>query len=279
MPSKWLQRKALPYSLLIAALLTITVDAFTDTSVRIGKEESETELKKQLETILTQDPRIEESQRLARELIKEYPPDKFVVVGLGRTTGVTGEWMRQLSGRDNYFVDAPIEHLKNVLNTPHENKLWKSILPSPEALNGRRIVIHRVLWNGSTMGALIESLNQHLKQRNSKEKTVLHLAAAEDGFGHGNFERRWKQVPDVDERLEYKLRWISDSTHDQFEGDLRDESYPRKSRRSLSFTELGKFAPAEPEEFIARGLRPNQNYLSLKNEIKARDCVPLLNSL
>lgn len=38
---------------------------------------------------LKKDPRFERSRTLAQETLKNFPPDQYVILGLGRTTGLT----------------------------------------------------------------------------------------------------------------------------------------------------------------------------------------------
>lgn len=68
------------------------------------------------------DPRVQQAKFHAEAILSEFPPDQFVILGLGRTTGLVLEWLRQRSQN-----------------------------PSREFLAGRRIVLHPVLWQSMSL--------------------------------------------------------------------------------------------------------------------------------
>ncbi len=81
---------------------------------------------------ITGDPRFATTRNVATEIINRYPPDSHVVVGLGRTTGMTGMWAEELSGQSDYFRYSPVNQLSSVKDmTPaQQNLFWSRVLPS-----------------------------------------------------------------------------------------------------------------------------------------------------
>jgi len=189
------------------------------------------------------DDRYQRSQFHAEQILKEYPPQDFVIIGLGRTTGLVSERLRQLSKSDEYVVEIPVENLSSIILMSHEeqDRFFKKILPSPKKLHGRRLVLHRVLWHGMTLRLIGRHLLRYLMEYNY----VMPL--------HGYFitDREAGQFLFIQNRVEdsfiekIKARFVVDLGFQRnYREELDSDSYVK------GLTRIGKYIQADPYEII-----------------------------
>jgi len=189
------------------------------------------------------DPRLALSKVHAEAILKTYPPDQFVIFSLGRTTGLISERLRQLSKNEKYVFEAPVENLATALDLqPSErDRFFKVILPSPEELHGRHIVLHRVLWHSMSLNYILDPLIEYLKS--NKYPFPLHAYLITNRPA-----KRLLLFEDAHEKEfldDMKIQVVVDH---EFQSQYQKEIDMENPRKGL--TELSKYIPADPEEII-----------------------------
>lgn len=209
------------------------------------------------------DPRLSQSQVYAEAMLKRYPPNQFVILGLGRTTGLISERLRQLSKEEDYVFEAPVENLFSILDLDPKGreKFFKKILPSPEVVRGRHLVLHRVIWYGLTMNYTLNEFIDYLKDKKYSMPLHAYLIAAHPIEELALYE---------DEHLKPFLSniEIQSVVDPEFQKRYLKEIDIERIERGLS--DLGKWVAAEPLEIIENGFqfKPNVKYQKLLNLIE-----------
>lgn len=205
------------------------------------------------------DNRFEQSQIYAQNILKKYPPSEFVIWGLGRTTGLVAERLRQLSEKEDYVFEVPVESIAEIIKLGpfHQNLFFERILPSPEVLQGRHLVLFRVLWHSISMSLISQPLIDYLKFK--KYPLPLHAYFISD--------KKAEELP------LFKNPENKSYLKDMFIHLVVDPDFQRKYREELNFdtyikgmTRLGKYLPAHPSEIISSQFifQPNPLYQKLE---------------
>lgn len=107
-------------------------------------------------------------KKFALEIKKHYPKDKYHVIGLGRSVGLTMAYLRALGYKDFDLSEIPVENLVDFTKLSDEQKdlFFKKIIPSKKRLKKRKLVIHRVLWGSMTMKIILSDLVDYLERNN-----------------------------------------------------------------------------------------------------------------
>lgn len=201
------------------------------------------------------DKRFMRSGEIAQEILNEFDPQHFVILGLGRTTGVTSEWLRQLSRKDDYVFEAPVQELKQIMKLSKEmrHEVLKKLFPPITLLKGRHVVIHRVLWQGHTMKAILDEILQFMESEGYPLPLQLHLISGvrpESLLLTKALSKRHDQ-----QRLQWKF------IHDrEFQDPFTDELYSNSDEKGL--TEVGKYKAMTVSEVLSRDYKPMKNSYS-----------------
>lgn len=215
------------------------------------------------EDLYSKDVRFERSYTYATTLLKKYPPDQFVIIGLGRTTGLISERLRQLSQRGDYVVESPVEGIAEILHFSPEQKtiFFKKILPSPEFLKGRRLVLHRVLWRSISMSLIARHLIEFLQTQGYPMPLYAYFISDEDEKTLPLFHH-----PETQDLLNNAVVEV-----------VVDHDYQKRFRNELDWdtyvrgmTRIGKFLPATPDEMIKKDFSFGNNpiYQSLVQAVE-----------
>ncbi len=215
---------------------------------------------------ITADNRFNVTRNMAGELIEHYPPENHVVIGLGRTTGMTGMWADELAGADDYFRFTPVQNLSEIREmTPQQQEaFWSRIFPSREELGDRRLVVHRVIWTGNTMHEASESMYRFLRTRGYPLPIDFDYAGID--------------LEDVrpDPRNWFRARLNRMNSTDYFEY-LEDIDRDNSHFPGRRFTDVGEVDPLTPRD-IVRGqtFTPNSNAELFRGAIEAGGCEEAL---
>lgn len=216
------------------------------------------------EDIYTPDVRFDRSYFYARNLLEKYPPDHFVIFGLGRTTGLLSERLRQISQRDDYVVEVPVENIVKIFSYSDQEKtmFFRKIIPSREFLKGRHLVLHRVLWHSVSMSLIGRDLIEFLKKQGYPMPLYSYFITDRDQsklplFQVGEFNLFLKNaVVEVVVDSDYQRRFINE---------LDWDTYMMKGPIGK-----GKFLPVKASEILKKdfSFKLNPSYQRLVREVE-----------
>lgn len=199
----------------------------------------------------------------AENILTHFPSDRFVILSLGRTTGLVSEWLRQLSGQEDYVIESPVKNLRGILElTPEEKAVFfQKILPSREVLTGRHLVLFRVLWRSLTLNSIGDYLVDYLKTKNYPIPLYSYLIV---GYGaqslpilHSQGSKKFHQ--------NILVKLIEDPQYQmEYADELDDPGKPK------GLIQLGMYESADPMEIIHNEFkfRKNSTHDELKNMIQ-----------
>lgn len=215
---------------------------------------------------IQKDHRFEETRMQARTLLRDYPPNQTIVVGLGRTTGVTGAWANELAGTSSYFRYSPAEKLKDILKLSPEDqdKVWSKILPSKSELGNKKLVIHRHLWSGQTARQTVNSLIKHL-ERNGYPMPFTYDVVGDKPSAPAS----------VKGKLDVKVHRSSIDSYAKYVDDLdwyEKQRNPDKTR----FIDFGDKKPATVKDLLGGDFKSNPMSAAFKEAIDDGTCATAL---
>ncbi len=118
---------------------------------------------------LTEKELLKKQCQVALALFERYPPDQFVILGLGRTVGVTLRCLQAMhgAGSKDHVWEVNIKNLRNYRNlqADHLKRLFKRIAPPLSMLGDRKIVVFRYLLEGHTIYPFIFDFLGYLKSQ------------------------------------------------------------------------------------------------------------------
>ncbi|MCB0393081.1 MAG: hypothetical protein KDD25_00900 [Bdellovibrionales bacterium] len=124
---------------------------------------------------------LERGYNQARELLDYYPIDRHHIVSFGPTLTVASTFVRQMAGRKHQrnFVEAPLLSTRKGLqpftfqspqNVLEEDYFWEQLIPPPEELGNKRIVIARALFLGQSLDEITLSLSRFMLRNGYKKE-------------------------------------------------------------------------------------------------------------
>lgn len=215
---------------------------------------------------ITQDKRFATTKKVAQDLINHYPPEEHVVIGLGRTTGMTGLWAEELSGSKKYFHYVPIENLSEItkLTPEQQSRFWSKVFPSQKSLEGRRVVVHRLLWTGITATKTRESMLKYLAEHGYPLPLDFDFISI-DPADFGTTSKG---------RIRPRLHEISPGQYHDFLEDIDREKTHFRGKR---FTDVGAVKAATPQQILqGQGFKENPVSQFIRPQIKTISCEDAL---
>ncbi len=204
---------------------------------------------------------------IADSTFKNYPPDKFFVVGLGRSNvAIDAALNKKLTKKDfaKYYSYIPIEGLSALRSLSKEeiHQFLKTILPSKEKLNGRKIVIQRVLWEGLTMAKTLNYFKDFLIEQDYPHTIHAHFITGI--LGAQSLEKELLFNSKLREKL--KIRLLEDDNYrETIVGEIDNIQY------RIQLTDILKTARLKPKkvkEFLKDSVfEDNQRYSDLKENL------------
>lgn len=219
------------------------------------------------ESEVESDERFLRSRDFAQGILKDFDPDHYVFLGLGRTTGVVSEWLRQLSQRNDYVFEEPIEEFKQLLKLTPEKRhvVLKKIIPPLSVLKGRHLLIHRVLWQGHTMKAVLPQILEFMKTEGYPFPLQVHFVT---GNKPGSLLMT-KMLEKSSFSQWIKLNFVHDR---KFQDPFTDELYSDSNIKGMTL--IGKYKAPTVLEMLSPDYQPKENpyYRRLSETIRTEIC-------
>lgn len=190
------------------------------------------------------DTRFEQSQIHAQNILKKYPPSQFVIWGLGRTTGLVAERLRQLSGKEDYVIEVPVENIAEIIkmSSDQQNLFFERVLPPSDALQGRHLVLFRVLWHSLSMTLISESLINHLVSKQYPLPLYTYLISDQKANKLPLFQYP-ERKPYLKNMAAYVV--VDSSFQSKYRDELNVDTYIK------GMTRLGKYLHVNPRDIIS----------------------------
>ncbi len=164
------------------------------------------------------DPVAERSFFHASQILQSYDPRKYFVIALGSNAAPIASAIRTLIGDNkllaNYFIELPVENYHQMDTDPFKKRMaLAKIIPSPLVLNGREVVLVRILGTGKVMENFSVDVSSHLRHRpfGQTDRGSILLEPDEvrsdqkiNGYfiAHPKFEPKLAKLkPDIERRL------------------------------------------------------------------------------
>lgn len=113
---------------------------------------------------------LESAAQNTLNLMEKYPQSGFFVLNLGITTTLTNAFLEHYISDSKkaalYFSEIPVTGLREIeqLGPNDLKRFFDNIIPPPEVLESRTLVINRVLWAGQTMEVFLPHLINYLQK-------------------------------------------------------------------------------------------------------------------
>ncbi|MCO4755372.1 MAG: hypothetical protein KC478_12895 [Bacteriovoracaceae bacterium] len=156
------------------------------------------------------------SLEFAKEMLETFPPDDHVIIGWGINTTGTMNAFRKLGVPEAYLWEVPITKLNKIIPNSinpypvrgssasgeemsreeavailkkRRERLFKKVLPSPEELNGKKLVFHRSLWSGQTFAEFSSSMIDYMKKNNYPLPLKIKVIVSDSGHADYVFKK------------------------------------------------------------------------------------------
>jgi hypothetical protein len=209
----------------------------------------------------------------AANLLKEFPPDKHYVIGLGRSSPVIASAVRTLIGdinlADRYIVEIPVQNYVGWSQFSHpktHSKFFEWLIPPKEVVREREGVFLRVLDHGVTAGDFARDLARARAEGKEKPEAQ-NLQSTFHGYFIHDFGAYEKAVtPELRQGINGKIITLEDPT-------IQRPIVQRKARHlSTDPGTHGRFLPFEPSlpvESKKYRLTENPKWRALDETMKA----------
>jgi hypothetical protein len=138
----------------------------------------------------------------AATLLETYPPDEYFVINFGIPATMTSAGFRALipleQNRRKYYDELTVEGVKYLDDYKIEKRdqFWRTILPTPQELDGRSMVLHRTSWLGRSSSVIIPDLARYMRTHRSDE-VVYYYYVYFDKEAKRRVRALFKEQPDV----------------------------------------------------------------------------------
>lgn len=176
----------------------------------------------------------------AAKLYRKCPPQKCFILNFGLTSVFASAYFREkISNPDDrarYYSEVMVRdlNLADAYIKPHLEALFRlfdAVIPPPEILNGRPVIINRVLWAGKTFALFNSALKKYIMLKRPDLKLGVFIIYNSDLVAHIN---RWDALNDHDFFPRIK---IIDKTFTRLMIDAIDRDKPRLNHFLASFSE------------------------------------------
>lgn len=120
-------------------------------------------------------------------IVRNYPPNLYFHLNLGLSTVPWTLLMQKdprFSAQKRTFAFAPVEHLNYLAEKPITFERLSNhldvLLPPPEVLGDRDLVLNRILLEGATIKRILPHILRYLKENGYNSKLSLNIAFSED---------------------------------------------------------------------------------------------------
>lgn len=223
-----------------------------------------------------------DAEEHARLILERFPPDQYFVVGLGLSTVLQNEMIRQIMESEgyphsrNYLKEVPIQlNHGRFVDDDHARRTFDQIFPSIEELGGRTLVFARNLMEGGQASTNMSRLIQHAQERGYQRLTLYYTAGDYGVLSHvaTKFTEATAKAPDVEAKLFTQIdpRYIKRVVYrrDDGWGPSRTRTFhyfgPLQAFSVWKFDTETKFSP-KPNDEYPRLQEAVRSYLESKNE-------------
>lgn len=214
----------------------------------------------------------------AQGLMQRCPPEACFILNFGPTAALTSAYFRSRlptqEERDDYYAELMARGLRSLrMDREADRETWFAlfdrILPAPERLRGRKLVIHRTLWLGHTMEALGQALQAYRRER--RPDLVLSAELIVDAAEHAAEPLRLLR-PFQDPRVHVDARFTGAMLEYIYSGSGHEAEFPTQALLDFADTRIAN----SPKEILEGRIGlPNPFRKELEDIRQGRDFLML----